>query len=273
MKKIILSFVLLCAFSQSSFSQCAPFTFPFTANAESANVPELPDCIYSGYLAFSSNKTFKTTAGPIDGFSGNVFIYDTTVSEGITMEDAGVVVTIGAIVDVDAGTPYQLSFKYGTNSPAANSGSARISFANSEGYIYLPLYEIVATQTPSDFLSEVFTIDEAGTYYFTIEFHITGGHDDFYLDDINVQQGATASVGKNLLADLAIYPNPVKDFVNITGTSEINRAEVYAISGQKVLEHEESDIQHISTAALANGVYILKLHSGNAVKSVKIVKE
>ena len=95
MKKIILPLLLLGAFSYNTLAQCTdPILLPYLADAESATVPELPACVYSGYMAFSSNKVFKTTDGPVAGFAGNVFVYDTTVSEGIT-ENAWVAVNLG----------------------------------------------------------------------------------------------------------------------------------------------------------------------------------
>lgn len=275
MKKIILPIVLLCAFSQISFSQCAePIMFPYLADAESANVPELPDCMYSNYMAFSSSKIFKTTDTPVVGFTGNVFVYDTTVNEGIGMEDAGVGVSLGTVqVGFEEGISYQVSFRYGMENPEGTIGTLRIMLVGEGGYIYLHEEENIAAGTPSDFVLAPFTVAEANLYDFVIEIQLQGGQGDLYLDDIAIQEAPTASVGENLLADLAIYPNPVKDFVNIKGADNINRAEVYTISGQKILQREESNIQQLNTESLAKGMYILKLYSGNESKSVKLVKE
>jgi hypothetical protein len=274
MKKIILLFILLSAFGHSSFSQCAePITLPYLTDAESANVPELPDCVYSGYMAFSSSKIFETTGTPVAGFTGNVFVYDTTVSEGIT-ENAWVAVTLGAAeIAFEEDTSYQVSFRYGMENPEGTIGMLRIMLAREGEYIYLHEEENIAAGTVSYFVSAPFMVAEADSYYFIIEIQTEGGQGNLYLDDITIQEAPTASMGKNLLADLGVYPNPVKDFVTITGKSEISRAEVYTIHGQKVFERAENNIQQVNTAGMAKGVYILKLHSANASKSIKLIKE
>ena len=159
------------------------------------------------------------------------------------------------------------------DNPQGMIGLLRISLYREGEYIYLHEEESIDAGTVSGFLSEPFTIAETGSYDFIIEIQMEGGQGNLYLDDITIEEAPTASIEENLLSDFTIYPNPVKDFLNITGAGEINRAQVYTLHGQKVIENEESNIQQINMEGLANGIYILKLHSGNASKSIKLIKE
>lgn len=274
MKKIILTLVFIALYSHGAFAQCTePIALPYSQDAESTTVPQLPDCVTSGYLAFSSSEIFETTATPVAGFTGNAFVYDTTVGEGIT-ENAWVAVTLGAAeIAFEAGTSYQVSFRYGMENPEGTIGMLRIMLARQGQYIDLHEQENIAAGTASDFVSAPFTLDEADSYYFILEFQLEGGQGDLFIDDIVIEEASIAGVGDNVLSDLAVYPNPASDQVTITGKNEISRAEVYTLHGQKILERNEGNIQQLSTAELANGVYILKVYSGNESKAVKLVKK
>lgn len=71
-----------------------------------------------------------------------------------------------------------------------------------------------------------------------------------------------------------VYPNPVGDFVTVSNEETINSIAVYNTLGQEVMAlfPNEKEIK-ISTSKLYNGVYFIKIVSGNKSKTVKISKE
>lgn len=271
--KTILPFILFCTFVQSSFSQCGePITLPYITDAESANVPDLPDCFYSGHLAFSSYKIFQTTNTPVAGFTGNVFVYDTTVSEGIT-ENAGVGVTLGAAqIAFEENTPYQVSFRYGMGNPEGNIGMLRIMLAREGEYIYLHEQENIAAGTVSNFVSPPFMVAEADSYYFIIEIQTEGGQGNLYLDDIAIQEASSMGVEDRNTGNTVIYPNPVRDVLNISNSIEVDKVEIYGVNGQKVYNFQTSSATAIDISSLPAGVYIVNVHSAGAVEKLKVIK-
>ncbi|MBC8754665.1 T9SS type A sorting domain-containing protein [Kordia sp. YSTF-M3] len=84
---------------------------------------------------------------------------------------------------------------------------------------------------------------------------------------------STLLVETNELAEILIYPNPVKDIINITNTNgNLVKAEIYNLNGQ-VLLTKESNLTTININKLPSGMYILKLYADTASKTIKILKK
>lgn len=73
--------------------------------------------------------------------------------------------------------------------------------------------------------------------------------------------------------DVSVFPNPVKDILNITGTTEVVSVDVYDVLGKKVMSFNEMTSGAINISSLAKGVYIVKLNTEFGSKTVKIIKE
>lgn len=70
----------------------------------------------------------------------------------------------------------------------------------------------------------------------------------------------------------AIYPNPVKNRVYVSGGTVPKRIEVFGIDGRKILD--ESDVDNVGVDQLSNGMYLVKLSAPNGSSQVfKVVKE
>jgi hypothetical protein len=76
--------------------------------------------------------------------------------------------------------------------------------------------------------------------------------------------------GSNFIA----YPNPVKDVLNLSYTSEITAVRVLNLLGQEVISQEvnttstQIDMSHLST-----GTYIVNVTVGDSIKVIKVVKQ
>jgi hypothetical protein len=76
----------------------------------------------------------------------------------------------------------------------------------------------------------------------------------------------------NELTELSVYPNPVKDIINITNTNtNLIKAEILNANGQLVLS-KENNLSAINVDRLPSGIYLLKLYSINAQKTIKLIK-
>ena len=70
----------------------------------------------------------------------------------------------------------------------------------------------------------------------------------------------------------AIYPNPVKNRVYVSGGTVPKRIEVFGIDGKKLID--ESDVDNVGVDQLNNGMYFVKLSAPNGSSQVfKVVKE
>lgn len=81
---------------------------------------------------------------------------------------------------------------------------------------------------------------------------------------------STSNFNQNNL-EVAIYPNPTNDILNIETTLELKSIEIYSIQGQKVLK---SNQKQISVANLSSGMYMVKIQDAeNNVATKKIIKK
>ncbi len=72
------------------------------------------------------------------------------------------------------------------------------------------------------------------------------------------------------LSSVNIYPNPTTNYVTINSERHIDRIEIYNILGAKV--GEINDSKRVDFSSSTSGVYFLKIYSGNAAVSKKIIK-
>jgi hypothetical protein len=85
------------------------------------------------------------------------------------------------------------------------------------------------------------------------------------------QAAGTASFAAG---SLKVYPNPVKDMLALTNTSEITKVEVFNMVGQLVISKElNASEAQINMAGLTAGAYIVNITSEGVVKSVKLMKD
>lgn len=77
----------------------------------------------------------------------------------------------------------------------------------------------------------------------------------------------TRDITKN---EIKIYPNPAKDYLNITGvTFAKERYMIFNIQGKRILSGTLETNQNISIKDLKAGLYFLKFNNGNAHKFIK----
>lgn len=96
----------------------------------------------------------------------------------------------------------------------------------------------------------------------------TGGFD---LDAVGAINEKPQSIENNKLNNLNIYPNPVKDFVNIYVNGSYHY-EVIDIYGKKLITGSFCNHINILTNQWQSGVFVLKVYSENKYFTSKIVK-
>lgn len=71
-----------------------------------------------------------------------------------------------------------------------------------------------------------------------------------------------------------LYPNPVKDILNISYIHNITDVEIYNLLGQQVLvKRINANQSKVDMASLPKGTYMVKVKADEKVKTIKVIKE
>ena len=172
-----------------------------------------------------------------------------------------------------------------SNAPAFNleifaSGREEASMmANTDVLVYhgstdAPTVDVVETSVPAGTI-----VDDAS--YSDFAGYLELGTAD-YLLDVRDMSGATtvasyqaprstlALDGEASMTSLAVYPNPANDPETIETAATIERVEVVSLSGQSVLETNNSTI---NVSELTAGVYMILVKTNEGVSSTRLIKE
>ncbi len=78
----------------------------------------------------------------------------------------------------------------------------------------------------------------------------------------------------NYSENFSVYPNPVKNVLNIVSKSNIqlDSVNLFDALGREVL-HEKGEIATLNFTAISKGIYFLKLQTLNSIFTIKILKE
>lgn len=96
----------------------------------------------------------------------------------------------------------------------------------------------------------------------------------YYVDNIYLYKEGTASVDKNNLLNVSLYPSPASNNLKISAQSTIEKVSIYNVLGKKVKSvviNKTEDTIDVST--LNTGIYILKYTVDNKVGTLKFIKE
>lgn len=75
-------------------------------------------------------------------------------------------------------------------------------------------------------------------------------------------------------SNFKVYPNPVKNVLNLSGVQNISNVAVYNLLGQQVaVKALNASEGQIDMSALSRGTYLVKVTSDNEVKTIKVIKE
>ncbi|KQR92497.1 hypothetical protein ASG01_11300 [Chryseobacterium sp. Leaf180] len=91
-----------------------------------------------------------------------------------------------------------------------------------------------------------------------------------------VNQGCTLSVDDLIKEnnDLSIYPNPVADLLFIKSRSKITEVQIFAASGQRVMNVNDKNISSVNLQSLPSGLYLINITLDDGQKvTKKIVKK
>jgi PKD repeat protein len=111
---------------------------------------------------------------------------------------------------------------------------------------------------------------KTNTFIFRIDF-VSGGGNNFYLDDINVYDAASIGIEENSSLFFQVQPNPANHYFEIIGDFENAQLELMNMHGQTLMNKNIFQGEKIPVEGLSNGVYIAKIQSGNQIGFRRIV--
>lgn len=119
-------------------------------------------------------------------------------------------------------------------------------------------------------------IDASGTLSGTIDIaNVTSTHGVTVTvvgNDLEVEVTSVLSTDEFNLSEFKVYPNPVKDVLNIqTNNIDITSVTIYDILGKQILSSNNTNSVDVSN--LKNGMYLVKITANNTSITKKIIKE
>ncbi len=81
------------------------------------------------------------------------------------------------------------------------------------------------------------------------------------------------SVATTSVANIVAYPNPVTDMLYLKNASDVKSIEVININGSVIYELKNTNANNISTSELMNGMYFLRVKTGNGVAVMRFIKK
>lgn len=102
----------------------------------------------------------------------------------------------------------------------------------------------------------------------------SNGEHEIRIDEVTMtNEDATASIDDVFASKVSVYPNPASNNVKISSSVEINKVEVFNLLGKRVVNAGKLNNNDLDISSLSTGVYLLKLTSGNAVATKKLIKQ
>jgi len=90
------------------------------------------------------------------------------------------------------------------------------------------------------------------------------------IDYVRVFQNTGLSIDENFAKKFSVYPNPTSSLINISSTEQVDRVDLYNPLGQIVLS-KTNNLTKLNIENLKQGLYVLKLYSGDKSVTKKII--
>jgi hypothetical protein len=238
----------------------------------------------------STGFTFGTST-MTNGGMGDIFLlkYDSSGNALWGRGEGGTDMDFGYSVAVDqAGSAY---FSGMFTSPSMTVGSTTLTNASMDQDMYLIKYDalgnslwaISAGGMGTDYMNCV-TVSAAGNLYAVGDFgsasiqmgpttltneDTSGTTTDIFISKLDVVTGEMSSFSKE---NISIYPNPSNGIFHVNNISSNNfDAEIFNAMGEKIYQAKNQN--QIDLSSQSDGIYFVRIISGNKIYETKIVKE
>lgn len=282
MKKI--TFVLFFKFTLMSgalFAQNFPNPYCNITADDVEDVEEITQVSLNNVLIDNSNVTdplIDKTSNIIELIAGNTYTitlkgnthgeYDNQFNMYIDWDKNGVLndngenYVVGTIFDSNGSDTKSASFEF-TVPENATLGETRVRIL--KGYFYIDEEDEIWSTPLEDNPCAIKSFDN----FWQEEILNYGQALDFTINIVS-----SASVKPLDLANLRIYPNPVKEILNIDYKEDISKLTVYDLSGRLIKTYNKNQSNNsIDVSELKSGTYLLNIETQSKnVSTVKFIK-
>lgn len=268
MKQLLLTSFL--ALGTYAIAQCNPITtYPQNYNFENVTTPALPAC----WTAVSSGNSSNWNTYTGDGNNGTT-AGDTVLNNGLSAGAVGSAWVFTQAFSMTGGENYTGSITYWATN---NSNNRMISLA----------YGTSPTEASMNMIGSDASLTltkETGTYIFTPP--STGN----YYVGIKVSNTAPNATGTSVLVNnlsvskenlsvsdlngkkVSVYPNPVKDILNLSAIRGVKSISVTDMSGRQVKTFAPSNTIDLSSLKTGNYVVSLMMENGS-IQNINTIKK
>ncbi|MQP25664.1 T9SS type A sorting domain-containing protein [Flavobacterium sp. LMO8] len=88
---------------------------------------------------------------------------------------------------------------------------------------------------------------------------------------INNNSSPLSEESNNLIQDFYVYPNPAENKIFVNSSFEIEKVEIYSLTGQLVKSQMVSN--NINISDLNSGIYLAKVQTADKVSTIKFIKK
>ncbi len=258
-------------------------TFPYTNNFEIAenqayifNIGLSFANLTGTWTLFADNPAMPTL--PVFAFSGIRFI-----GSGLFADDAHNAFAYVNAMQLTTGNQYTITFKHRVQSNAATTipMSLNVVVGTTNDGLNSTTLETFTNLTNLNYVDRVasFTPTTSGVYYFgflnnTAPNTTPGGTiNRNFIDDVTVTE--TLSTDKFDAVKVAVFPNPVRDILNINLLESITaKVSISDINGRTVKNININEANaSINVSDLSSGVYMLNITTDKGTSTKKIIKQ
>lgn len=237
----------------------------FSARLYTASGDSFPTLLSNGNVKFDLSLIADLTSGD---FSKLKFSGGTSVSKRVHFAKAYVQYSSGTTADTGIFTVTAFKNGYGVGGTDSIVGTGRVAVVPSTGFVKREVYisYVNGTVVPDRL---VFTFNAGAN------FPPTAGN-EMYVDDVSYSDPTGIEMPAVNESSVRIYPNPAKEHIQIqTAINESLFADIFSVTGQKVLSQALLQQGAISIASLTAGSYIITLRNdrGHLYYGATLVKE
>ena len=242
-------------------SGCNPFTAPYSQNFDNVTIPDLPVCwskiVHSNYSDdYIQSFEFLSPSTPnVIKFTGRyaTLILVSPEFSDLTSQQNRITFKARGLI-----SPYG-DFIIGTMSDPTDENT----FVAFQTFTLTGSYETYTVNFDN-------TYTESNHY---IAFKHGGANDPIYLDDF-VYENNPAAISNNRIKGFNYYPNPVNNTLNLSAQDNIEKINIYNISGQEVMNITPNSLQtQVDMSRLQNGIYFVKAQINGQLTAFKVVKK
>ena len=254
---------------------CEPIAnLPWLESFENATPPILPECWTKGNGNWTYVDQTQLDPGPFNKttpYSGTKYIrcYNEAVNNYMWTTGFQLVANtsydFSTFVQGDGYDGWSVQMVSNTQPNATGAISFGAIYELPTGTGIQPYHEMRRTFIPT----------VSGVYYFAVKVNENSISSPYYIafDDFSVETTNLSSpeFGTNTFT---MYPNPVKDILNVSYTNTITNVTVFNLLGQQVLTKSiNANNGQLDMSNLATGSYLVKVMSNNQVKTIKVIKQ